>query len=204
MLWRHGRTAWNAEQRYQGSTDVPLDQTGLVQARRAAQLLAGLDPAALVASPMRRAKATADALAGVTGLPVRTDPRLVERGGGSWEGCTDAEIRARFPDAYACWQPADGERPCEVAARMSAAVADAIAGLPAGGALVVASHGAAIRFVLAELLGMPQEYGDRLGPLGNCCWSVLGEVPAGRLRAGWRLVEHNAGTLPQPVLSDDQ
>ncbi|TDD83709.1 histidine phosphatase family protein, partial [Actinomadura darangshiensis] len=51
VLWRHGQTAWNVERRFQGKTDIPLDETGLAQARRAASLLAGLHPTALLASP---------------------------------------------------------------------------------------------------------------------------------------------------------
>jgi glucosyl-3-phosphoglycerate phosphatase len=175
----------------------------VAQAARAARLLAGLRPVALVASPLQRAQATARALVEVTGLDLALDERLVERGGGAWEGCTDAEIRTRFPDEYRDWQPAAGERPVEVGLRVAAAVREAVKSLD-GGVLVVASHGAAIRAGLAELLELPQEYGDRLGPLGNCAWSVLDEIPAGRTRTGWRLTEHNAGTLPEPVLSDDR
>ncbi|MGI8869079.1 MAG: histidine phosphatase family protein [Mycobacteriales bacterium] len=203
MLWRHGQTAWNLQRRYQGSTDVPLDEVGVEQANRGARLLAALRPAMLVSSPLLRARASAGALAEVTDLEVIVDDRLVERGGGAWEGLTDAEIRSRFPSEYAVWQPADGETPEQVEKRVVAAVEDALSELPDQAVLVVASHGAAIRFGLAGLLEMPQEYVDRLGPLGNCSWSLLERVPYGRLRGGWRVAEHNAGTLPTQVLSDD-
>lgn len=63
---------------------------------------------------------------------------------------------------------------------------------------MVASHGAALRLGIAHLLGLPQELWSALGGLGNCSWSVLEEG-----RRGWRLLEHNAGTLPEPVNSDD-
>ena len=49
------------------------------------------------------------------------------------------------------------------------------------------------------LLGFPEELWGVIGPLANCAWSVLG-----RRRSRWRLIEHNAGTLPEPVLSDDR
>jgi broad specificity phosphatase PhoE len=68
------------------------------------------------------------------------------------------------------------------------------------GLAVVVSHGAALRLGMSRLLGMPEELFGVLGPLSNCSWSVLG-----RRHGRWRLVEHNAGTLPEPVvLSDDR
>jgi probable phosphoglycerate mutase len=64
---------------------------------------------------------------------------------------------------------------------------------------VVVSHGAALRLGMSRLLGMPEELFGVLGPLSNCSWSVLG-----RRHGRWRLLEHNAGTLPEPILSDDR
>ncbi|WUI01789.1 histidine phosphatase family protein [Spirillospora sp. NBC_00431] len=200
VLWRHGQTAWNLENRFQGKTDVPLDETGLQQARRAARLLAGLRPTAIVASPLRRAAATAQALADLTGLPVRYDDDLVERDGGAWEGLTGRDIRERYPAERAAWMPPGGETSDQVAKRVGAALERALDDLPPTGQLVVASHGAAIRLGMSNLLRLPEETWERLGGLSNCCWSVLTEMRDG----GWRLAEHNAGTLPEPVLSDDR
>ncbi|MFI0357649.1 histidine phosphatase family protein [Actinomadura sp. 9N407] len=199
VLWRHGQTAWNVENRFQGKTDIPLDDTGLQQAERAARLLAALSPTALVASPLQRAAATAQALAGVTGLPVQHDRDLVERDGGAWEGLTGKEIRERYPAEYATWQPPGGETSAQVAKRVGTALERAVDALPPTGVLVVASHGAALRLGMCHILGFPEEIWERLGGLSNCSWSVLGEMRDG----GWRLVEHNAGTLPEPVMSDD-
>jgi probable phosphoglycerate mutase len=200
VLWRHGQTAWNVENRFQGKTDIPLDDTGVRQAERAARLLAALSPTALLASPLQRAATTAQALADITGLPVRHDRELVERDGGEWEGLNGKEIRERYPAEYAAWQPPGGETSAQVAKRVGAALERALDELPPTGVLVVASHGAALRLGMAHLLGFPEEIWERLGGLANCCWSVLGEMRDG----GWRLVEHNAGTLPEPVMSDDR
>ncbi len=52
---------------------------------------------------------------------------------------------------------------------------------------------------MSEILGLPPEAFGVLGPLANCSWSVIQ-----RRRERWRLLEHNAGTLPEPVLSDDR
>ncbi|HEU5159248.1 MAG TPA: histidine phosphatase family protein [Streptosporangiaceae bacterium] len=200
VLWRHGQTAWNVERRFQGQIDVPLDDEGVAQSARAAARLAALQPTAILSSPLQRAARTADALAGITGLPVSMDPDLIERGGGEWEGLTNSEIKARYPDEYSRWEAPGGETSAEVAKRVGTALERAVGRMPDDGPLVVVSHGAAIRLGLANLLGFPEELWERLGGLSNCNWSVIAEMRNG----GWRLVEHNAGTLPEPVLSDDK
>lgn len=191
VLWRHGRTAWNAERRFQGHSDVPLDQTGQAQARDAAPYLAAMHPAAIFSSDLARAAGTASYLADLTGLPVQLDKDLRERGGGAWEGLTDADIRAAYPESYATFIPPDGEPVESVADRVSAAFERIADGLEESSPLaVVVSHGAAISLGVSRLLGLPERV-RVLGPLGNCSWSVLGQ------RAGrWRLLEHNVGRLP--------
>jgi probable phosphoglycerate mutase len=199
VFWRHGQTLWNVEQRFQGHTDIPLDETGVAQAGRAAALLASLRPSMIVSSHLRRAHDTAAALGGLAGLDVLIDKELRERGGGDWEGLTRAEIAAGWPVEYAEWQAPGGESVPDVADRVAAATRRWVARLESGGLLVIASHGAAIRLGVARLLGLPEELWSALGGLGNCSWSVLHEG-----RKGWRLEEHNAGTLPEPINSDDR
>jgi len=214
VLWRHGQTVWNAEHRFQGQSDIPLDETGQAQAERAARLLASLRPDLIVSSDLTRAAATAAPLARLTGLEVTLDKDLRERHGGRWEGLTDTEIRTRYPVEHANWTPPDGEPSPVVAERVAAAlhrIAEAVVAEAAvaeavaeprmtTGLAVVVSHGAALRLGMSRLLGMPEDLFGVLGPLSNCSWSVLG-----RRYGRWRLVEHNAGTLPEPVvLSDDR
>jgi probable phosphoglycerate mutase len=206
VLWRHGQTVWNAERRFQGQSDIPLNETGQAQAERAARLLASLRPELLVSSDLSRAASTAAALAQLTGLEVTLDKDLRERHGGGWEGLTDGEIRARYPAEHASWSPPDGEPSAVVAERVAGAlqrIADRLAENERDGAsrlAVVASHGAALRLGMSRFLGLPEELFGALGPLSNCSWSLLGQR-----RGHWRLLEHNAGTLPDPVvLSDDR
>jgi probable phosphoglycerate mutase len=199
VLWRHGQTSWNLENRFQGKTDIALDATGQAQAARAASLLAGLKPTAIIASTLQRAAHTGQALAAVTGLPITYDSDLVERDGGEWEGLTGPEIRSRYPAEHAVWQPPGGETSMQVAKRVGTALERAAAAMAEDDVLVVASHGAALRLGMCHMLGLPEEIWERFGGLSNCCWSVLAES-----RHGWRLVEHNAGTLPEPVMSDDR
>ncbi|PRX96341.1 histidine phosphatase family protein [Allonocardiopsis opalescens] len=202
VCWRHGQTTWNAENRFQGQTDIPLDDTGRAQAERAGRLLAALRPDAVVSSDLRRAADTAAALVQHTGHTVDYDKGLRERYGGLWEGRTGQEIRERWPEENARWEPPGGEPLTDVADRTSAAIERAAAALPPDGLLVVASHGAALRQAIARLIGLPPDLWAVLGPLSNCNWSVLGERRDG---GGWRLLEHNAGTLPEePLLSDDR
>ena len=97
VVWRHGQTTYNVERRFQGQSDVPLNEVGLRQAAAAARHLAALRPAAIYSSDLSRASVTAEALARLTGLTVQLDKDLRERSGGSWEGLTEAEIREQFP-----------------------------------------------------------------------------------------------------------
>jgi broad specificity phosphatase PhoE len=196
-LWRHGQTAFNAERRFQGQTDIPLNEVGRQQAARAARYLAALKPTAIFSSDLCRATETAAALARLTGLAVQLDKDLRERHGGLWEGLTDVEIRERYPEAHAVWVPPEGETASTVADRGSAAlerIADSVAG---GSMTVVAGHGANLGMGQARLLGIPD--GARmLGAFGNCRWSVLA-----RREGKWRLLEHNVGWLPEPVPDPD-
>jgi len=199
VLWRHGQTIWNVERRFQGQTDIPLDDTGEAQAEYAARRLATLRPDVIFSSDLTRAAGTAAPLAKLTGLAVILDKDLRERSGGSWEGLTDREIAERYPAERASWNPPDGEPTTAVADRVAGAlrrVADTVAD---GGLAVVVSHGAALRLGMARILGLAEDVFGVLGPLSNCAWSVVG------LRNDrWRLLEHNAGTLPEPVIGDDR
>ncbi|MBH1933135.1 histidine phosphatase family protein [Streptomyces sp. AV19] len=204
VLWRHGQTAWNVERRFQGTTDIELTGTGLAQARRAARLLAAMKPDAIVASDLRRASATAAELSALTGLAVAGDAALRETYAGAWQGLTHDEIIERYGEQYAAWKRGEpvrrggGELETEVADRAAPVVLSHAEKLPDGGTLVVVSHGGTIRTTIGRLLGLESHSWEALGGLSNCCWSVLGEGAR-----GWRLLEHNAGTLPEPVLGDD-
>jgi probable phosphoglycerate mutase len=91
-----------------------------------------------------------------------------------------------------------GELETEVAARVVPAIHQALEAVPPRGTLVVVSHGGSSRVAIGRLLDLPTEHWGSLGGLSNCAWSVLGEA-----NRGWRLLEHNAGSLPEPVIGDD-
>ena len=213
VLWRHGRTSWNSINRFQGQEDVPLDEVGIDQVRRAAQTLIGLKPVKIVSSDLERARVTGEALGLLAGLPVTTDPDLRETFAGVWQGLTRTEIIERFPAEFAAWggdsdvRPGGGENRLEVADRVIRAIERALTDVPPNGTLVIASHGGALRAGLGRLLGLEPAQWAALGVLANAQWTVLTELdPATPRPAGlnWRLQEYNAGSLPEPAMGDDK
>ncbi|WP_051298403.1 histidine phosphatase family protein [Arthrobacter castelli] len=208
ILWRHGRTGWNSEGRFQGQEDIELDDAGREQAATAARHLQHTDPARIISSDLRRARDTAEALAQLTGTGVDTDARLRETYLGHWQGLTFATISERFPDEVEQWaagsvqvRPGGGETRAEMAIRMGDSISEAAGTLGADETVVVVTHGGAARVAIAHLLGLPPEHWGVLSGLGNCNWSMLEEVEDSALegKVRWRLTEHNAGTLPRPV-----
>jgi probable phosphoglycerate mutase len=199
VLWRHGQTTWNVERRFQGQTDIPLDETGEAQAEYTARRLATLRPDAIFSSDLARAQQTAEALSKLTGLTIAPDKDLRERFGGAWEGLSDQEIRERYPAERATWNPPNGEPTAAVADRVAAAFTRIAGTLDRGQLAVVVSHGAALRLGMERILGLPAQGVGVLGTLANCSWSVLSLVDT-----HWRLLEYNAQTVPEPVIGDDR
>ena len=223
IIWRHGRTAWNLAGRVQGQTDVPLDEVGRAQARSAAARLASLGPSRIVTSDLSRAQDTADELGRLTGVEVATDVRLRERSFGVREGLTLAEAWDQFPEPMARWLAGDeagipgSESSMAAGERFAAALHEHLETIGSDDTLVVVSHGGVTRVGTFSFLGLPRETWDSFVGLSNCSWTVLEErdahpklgeaiVPAGgaSIRPPWRVVEWNAGTLPEPVLSDEE
>lgn len=209
VFWRHGQTMWNAERRFQGQIDVPLDDTGLAQAERAARSLALLRPDVIIASDLQRAVRTAEHLSETTSVPVRMDEDLRETFAGEWQGLTRPELLNQFGDELARWaagsdiRPGGGETRIEVAERMVRAVHRGLADTPATGTLIVVTHGGAARAAIGALLALPTEHWAALGVLANCAWSVL-EENVTEFGPPWRLQEYNGGSLPEPALADDR
>jgi probable phosphoglycerate mutase len=205
VLWRHGQTDWNLVNRFQGHSDIPLNQTGIEQARRAAPLLFGLRPSKIISSDLIRAKQTAEELANLSKLPIHIDPGLRETNGGKWEGRTGAENRADDYEKFVNWldgndEPAGdfGERRSEIALRAVTAIEKALD--QETETLVVVTHGGTARIIIGKMLGLPMTQWASIGGLSNASWSILEN---GHHRAGWILVEHNAGSLPEPIYGEE-
>lgn len=195
LLWRHGRTRWNVEHRFQGQADPPLDEVGRQQAIVGARLLAAYQPTVVVTSDLHRAVQTARPLAELLGRPVALDARLRERSLGSWEGLTRDEVGHAHPDEYGHWlagreaHQEGSESRTEVGDRAMAALADAV-----GDTVVLVSHSATAMALTGRLLGLPVTGWRAVGPLGNGRWSEFTED-----EHGWRLRAHNLGPLGTPV-----
>lgn len=212
---RHGQTDFNAERRFQGIIDQPLNDRGRRQAREAGAVLASriLSPSAqvgvnvapqarsriqIVCSPLSRAHETAqilhvcflDAGADVDGLSV--DERLIERDYGVFEGFTTIQIERTHAAELAQWRDtgecaeAGIERSDAVGARMRDACEDAARAAAEESILVVVSHGSAIIRGILTLLGLNPLSFDGLRGLDNCHWSEVVRMGGGGSGASGR------------------
>src|SRR5690625_6389872 len=107
MSWRHGRTEYNLQGRFQGQIDIPLDEVGFKQAESAATHLAMLEPSAIVSSDLSRAQQTALTLAERVGLEVELDAELREINAGEWEGLTRPEVLSGWGEEDHAWNCGD-------------------------------------------------------------------------------------------------
>jgi broad specificity phosphatase PhoE len=209
IFWRHGRTEWNAQRRFQGQTDIPLDEVGIEQANEAARLLAGLRPARIISSDLVRASRTAQALSELVSVDVQTFAGLRETNAGTWEGQTREALIANHGDELAAWaagsnlRPGGGETRMEVAERVIGIIDRELSTVGDQETLVVVTHGGSARAATAMMLELPPEHWAALGVLSNCAWSVLSEKDS-PFGPPWRLQEYNAKSLPVPALGDDR
>ena len=158
---RHGKTDFPLDRIYCDDREDPaLNDLGLSQARRAADILSELDIAAIFSSPSLRAKTTAQIINEKHNLPVDYREDLVERRFGFWEGMYFDEIESRFPEEYLNWKknnaafkPEGGESVYDLDARLRPCV-DSLIDLYKGRVIVVVSHVGPIRVMLAKSLGV--------------------------------------------------
>ena len=199
LLLRHARTAYNAEARFQGQLDIPLDEIGIGQAKRVADTLAlelADESVRILSSDLSRAAQTADAVAARLGVEVQPEPRLREINAGEWEGLLRDEIIARWPDEYAAWRQGDsdvqiggGESRLDAGVRAAEAITEAEAAMD-GGTLICVTHGGSLRAAVFLLLGTPSWPWHALEGLRNAHWAELQKTSR-----GWRLSCWNLGTL---------
>lgn len=161
LLVRHGATAHSAEMRFSGRNELPLAEVGRRQAAGLAERLATWpDVAAIVTSPLRRARETADAIALPLGLPVVENGDIAELDFGRWEGLTMREASVAFPDEMRAWAaapetaPPGGESFAELARRVRRG-RDAIIAAHPDRTVVVVSHVTPIKTLVRLALEAP-------------------------------------------------
>ncbi len=180
VLTRHGETTWHAENRYAGSTNIPLTPRGTAQALELAKWAGAQKFDAIITSNLDRAVETAHPSAAASGLELTQDPRLREVHFGSAEGLTAAEIYQEYPGDYGAFvadpalNPLPGmEQPWTAAARGLEALTGICNDYPDGRVLVVA-HSTLIRLLLCSLLGVPlRDYRRTFPKLGNCALTEI-------------------------------
>src|SRR5262245_45554010 len=162
LLARHGQSVSNAVRRFQGHQDVPLSDLGRRQAAALGKALRSGRLAHVYASPLERARLTAEAVVAELGVPLTLVDDLRELSLGEWEGCTIDEIRARPGDPYDRWVrdpvrhvPPGGEALPDVQQRALRAVDAIAAAHPDGHRVLLVSHGGVISACLAHWLGLP-------------------------------------------------
>lgn len=184
-LLRHGQTDWNIDFRLQGTTDIPLNETGLAQAHEVGGHIRQADWDGIACSPLSRAVDTAEIVAERTGLAlVGVEPLLLERAFGVGEGLTYEQWREQFHDLK---EIPGGESLVELADRCWLLL-DHLAASYRGKRILTVSHGALIRKVL-ELVSnyeVPRE-GERFK---NASLSVIHHTD----EAGWRVLNYNPET----------
>ena len=160
VLTRHGQTVWHQENRYAGSSEIDLTDTGRQQADRLAAWTRANRPAAVVSSPLGRALATARPSAAVLGsVPVVVED-LREVDFGMAEGRTLSELRADDPDMVARFREDPvthhfpGADPPAAAAKRACEALRGIAVLYSGATVLVVAHNTLIRLALCQLLGI--------------------------------------------------
>ncbi|MET9490105.1 bifunctional RNase H/acid phosphatase [Nocardia sp. NPDC006630] len=168
LLLRHGQTELSVERRYSGRGNPPLTELGRAQAAAAAKMLATKgNIAAIVSSPLGRARETAEAAGRALGLPVRVLDGLIETDFGAWEGLTFPEAAQQDPELHARWlgdpsvPPPGGESFDQVRERIEAVRRDLVSLYPGANVLVV-SHVTPIKMLLQLALGVGPEILYRL------------------------------------------
>ena len=193
---RHGETDWNKLGRFQGHTDISLNDRGLSQARETAAASEDWGYTAIYSSPLVRTVQVAEEIAKVTPMLVSQEPGLKELSLGDLEGVTGEEMRNDWPDLFAAWRTEpekmsmpNGESLGELRDRTWQVILDIERKHSSDDSIVVISHNFAIRSIVNELLGMPLAYFHRMSlNLASVC--TFDSDERGRRLTGYNSTSH--------------
>jgi alpha-ribazole phosphatase len=160
-LVRHGETEWNASHRFQGQTDVPLNEKGRNQAKAIAQRLETREIHAIYASDLSRAWETATEIASHHSISIIPEPNLREASHGMWEGLTYDEIAQQYPAEAQAWQsdiskfsPPEGESIHQLYARVGVAYQN-ISQNHNDETILVVAHGGPLQMLICHIMELP-------------------------------------------------
>ena len=208
ILVRHGETELNARHVFQGSTNLPLNDGGVLQAEALARCLAPDPIDRLISSSLQRAAQTAEIIA--TGHPdqpqVLLDPRLLEVNFGRWEGLNEMQIEEVLPGEVQEWKrnpsfaPSEGESMLQAMERVKGLL-DELRFLPAGHRVVVVAHGAILQALICSALDILPRFWWPFH-LYNSSISKVWLYEQGATLVGMNYLDHLAETgLPQDYFS---
>jgi broad specificity phosphatase PhoE len=177
LLIRHGQTDWNKIGRWQGHTDIPLNDRGHQQARLLAHRLATWPISVIYTSDLKRAVQTADPLGAKLGLVPIKEPALRERNGGFFQGLTREELQARFGEEWRRVRqdglaPPNGESDLDLAMRVEAAFQQMV-NRHKGDMIAMISHGGALKVLISHILGLPLGQPAPFSLSGNTGLSIV-------------------------------
>jgi len=183
LLIRHGQTDWNSEGRWQGMIDVPLNTTGSAQAEALAAHLRQRPVTAIYSSDLQRAAKTAQPLARLLTLPVKTDTRLREINLGIFQGLTYPEMSERYPTQlqqmradYMGFVFPQGESRLMMQNRLYAFWEEMMAAETGAEEIVVVTHGGALRVLMMRLF---EQESVRSLDFGNTSVTILEQTEDG-------------------------
>ena len=192
---RHGETAWNVDTRIQGHIDIPLNDTGQWQARQLGRALARQPIAAIYASDLQRAYATAQAVADTTGAPLVAEAGLRERSFGNFQGRTFAQIEAELPEQALRWRKRDpdyapeGGESLNVLRERIQATTHRLAAQHPGALVVLVAHGGVLDVLYRLATGQALQ-APRTWLLTNAAINRLLWTPQGLSLVGWGDTQH--------------
>jgi broad specificity phosphatase PhoE len=178
FLVRHGQVEWNARNSYIGATDLPLDATGLEQARLLADYLLHKEIVRVYCSSLLRARQTADIIGTRLNVPVIPCSELRELNYGVWEGIPESEVSQRYPDLYSKWlveplkvQIPEGELLSDFKDRVLTAFYN-IAMEHCENNVVIVAHKTTNRVIIASILGVDINRYRQIGQ-NNACINTI-------------------------------
>jgi len=162
FLVRHGETEWNNSGKFQGQINIPLNDTGIAQAKATARLSLEWDLTALYSSPLSRTVEVSSSISQLTGIKIKTDPRLMELNLGFLEGITGQDMRNDWSDLWNTWREhpgsvtmPKGESLYDLQERAWAAFIDIQNNHCATDTIAIVSHNFTIRCICTKLLQIP-------------------------------------------------